>query len=388
MKRIILILILMLSIPACRAQFIVNSPDTTVHVLLKSNRERKGVSRYLVPTRMNMQISFDNYEVINEGLKMKQRKRTVVLNKEIGLTVKSNGRRYAFGKSELEKYYTMAGTHEEPIAGLKGDYNRAVLTTEAGITLEILVFNEGMAYRFKVSEYPDDYKILEVCDVFPHEKPIAILGTFTGDYVMPWRCMYFKNNKLQSPRPEVLEETFRPATKIVSWRDALSSFSVGTHFSWYYGGAWQEVSQDQNIAVDLTYKHLYGGISFTPCHEILYVRLFEDYEPFNHIYGSIHSWSVSGRFGYNLPIQNGYEIYNISPYIATSLMHLDQHRGARATNRRIDPHHYYLIGAGIKIQVAIRQRITFGIGYEHQFFTGEKCPKGMNSVLFSIGRIF
>lgn len=388
MKRIILILILMLSIPVCRAQFVVDSPDTTVQVVLKSNRTRKGISKYLVPTQMRLQIVLGVQEVTNEVTGLRLRMPAIVLNKEIGLTVKSKGRRYAFGKSQLSKYYTLAGTLEEPIAGLKGDYNSAVLVTEAGITLEILVFNEGMAYRFKVSGYPDDYKILEVCNVFPHEKPIAIPGTLTGDYVMPWRCMYFKDNELLSPQREELEEPFRHPTKIVSWRDALSSISVGTHFNWYYGGAWEEVSQDQNIAVDLTYKHLYGGISFTPCHETVYVRLFEDYEPFRNIYGSIHSWSVAGRLGYNLPIQNGYEIYNISPYIATSLMHLDQHRGARITNNRIDPHHYYMIGAGIKIQVAIRQRITFGVGYEHQFFTGDKCPKGMNSVLLSIGRLF
>ena len=388
MKKVILILLLMLSIPTCRAQFDVSSPNETVHVFLTSNRERKGASRYFVPTYMNMRIAFDIDEMINEKTKLKTRTRITALSKEIGLTVKSKGHRYAFGKADLSKYYTLSGTLEEPIADLKGDFNSAVLVTDVGITLEILVFNDGMAYRFKVSEYPDEYKILEVCDVFPHEKPIAILGTFSGDYVMPWRCIYFKDHHLQSPPPEKLEETFRPATRIVPWRDALSIFSVGTHINWYHGGAWKGVCQDQNIAVDLTYKHLYGGISFTPCHEILYIRLFQDYEPFLNIYGSIHSWSVSGRFGYNLPIQNGFEIYNISPYVATSLMHLDQHRGFREANNRIDPHHYYLIGAGIKIQVALRQRITFGIGYEHQFFTGEKCPTGMNSVVLSMGRLF
>ena len=55
------------------------------------------------------------------------------------------------------------------LANLEGRYNSMMLGTDEGIVLEGRAYNNGVAYRFRVSGYTDDYKILEVCNVFPEE---------------------------------------------------------------------------------------------------------------------------------------------------------------------------------------------------------------------------
>jgi hypothetical protein len=246
-----------------------------------------------------------------------------------------------------------------------------------------------VAYRFRVSGYTDEYKILEVCNVFPEEKAIAILGTFTGEYVMPWRTMEIEGD---NPAEKATTTTYSQATdrgtKHVSWKDALSSVSVGMSFNWYNGDTWGDIGEDHTITADFTYKHLYAGLSYTPCHELQYIHYDKDFWPFEGVIGSIHSWGLGAKFGYNIPLQNGHEVWNISPYVATTLMHLKQHGKTRIGYNTVDKHNHYLVGPGVKVQFATRERITLGVAYEYQFFTDRKAPTGMSSLQFSIGKLF
>ncbi len=388
MKRAIFSILLILCFSAGWAQYFVSSPDGSYRVSLNTNRSRKGASRFFVPTRMMMQVS--------EGF------RNVLLSEEIGLTVKSHGKRFAFGKSYIKQHVSDSGYSQEPIDELSGKYNSLELESEVGIILELKVYNTGIAYRFKITGFPDEYKILEICDVFPNEKGIANLGTLTGDYTSPWRTVEIieKYGKKVIKEKEKIEnysyETFNesdqfylsPTTKIIPWRDALSSFSIGTHFNWYHGDAWKGVADDNSIDADFIYKYIYAGLSFTPCHEMMYIYYENDFDPFLGVIGSVHSWTLSGRIGFSLPVQSGFEIWNFSPYLTTSLLHLQQHGLTLPGHVTPHPHHYNLMGAGIKVECALRQRLSLGVGYEYQFFTGKKTPSGRSSLIFSLGYLF
>ncbi|MBO7557628.1 MAG: glycoside hydrolase family 97 N-terminal domain-containing protein [Bacteroidaceae bacterium] len=388
MKRTIFTILLALCVSTSWAQYFLDSPDQSFRVNLTSNRERKGASKFFVPTRMMMQVK--------EGIM------NSLLNEEIGLTVKSHGKRYAFGKSHIIKHATNSGYSQEPIDELSGRYNSLELESEVGITLEIRVYNTGIAYRFKIKGFYDEYKILEICDVFPNEKSIANLGTLTGEYTLPWRTVEIIEKdgiKIIKEKEKKEDESYEdlnlsdqfylsPTTKIIPWRDALSSISIGTHFNWYHGDAWKGVAQNNSIDADIIYKYIFAGLGFTPCHEMMYIYYEEDFDPFLGVIGSVHSWTLSGRVGFSLPVQSGYEIWNFSPYLTTSILHLQQHGNTLIGHVTPHPHHYNLMGAGIKIDCALRQRVSLGIGYEYQFFTGKKTPSGRHSFILSLGYLF
>lgn len=385
MKKTILLGILMLCTCIGKAQYLIQSPNEKVRVTLHSKRTKKKDSKFLVPEKMTMKV-FDEKQVLAEG--------------EIGLTVKSKGKRTEFGRCSIAKSYRgirQIDTQKD-ITDLTGRYNSIMLKTDEGITLEVRVYNDGVAYRFGVSGCEDDYKILDVCNVLPEEKPIAILGTFEGEYIMPWRTMKIEAEDMTEPLKPATTKTVSEATergtKIVPWRDALSSISVGTAFSWYTGdGIWGDISQDHNITVDFTYKYIYGGVSFTPCHSTQYIH-WQDEEsgkygtPFKNVMGDIHSWNLGMRAGFCLPVQNGYEVWHFIPYVAASVMHLKQHGDTREGYSGLSKHNHYLVGPGVKIQCTLRGGFTLGAAYEYQFFTGSNTPTGMNSLTLSLGKMF
>lgn len=367
----------------CWSQYLLTSPDEELRMTLHTNRERKGASKFLVPTKRTLKV-FDE--------------KSVMVDKEIGLTVKANGDRTIFGRltiSDAEKSFRMAERLEERdslLANMKGRYNGLTLKTEEGITLELRLYNNGAAYRFRVSNQESDYKVLDVCNVFPEEKAIAILGTFTGEYVMPWRTMTIE--KAETVSTKTHSEATERGTRIVPWKDALSSISAGVAINWYNSEAWGDIAQNHSFSADFTYKYIYGGVSFTPCQEAQYIVMEDvnkgifDKEPFKDVMGSVHAWTLGARAGFCLPVQNGYEVWNFIPYVAASVTHLNQHGKTRETYSSVSPHNHYAVGPGMKIQCALRQGFTLGIGYEYQFFTGSNTPKGMNSLSFSLGKTF
>lgn len=383
MKKIISIIFLILNAGLCTAQYLIQSPNEKLRVTLHSNRARKGASKFLVPKKMEMMV-FNEHQIL--------------AGKEIGITVKADGHRYSFGKSEIA--HANKGTREvddpktaDPLlADLKGRYNSLTLGTKSGIVLELRVYNNGVAYRFRVSGYDGDYKILDVCDAFPGEKPIAILGTFTGEYVFPWRTMKVEGNGNDDNGEwadvKISSDAFGRGTRIVPWKDALSSVSVGVSFDWHSGDTWGDFSDTHNIRADFTYKYIYGGISVSPCQEIQYIYYEKDFWPFEKLAGGIDSWSLGARAGFCLPLQNGYEVWNIIPYVAASVMHLHQHGDIRPGYKTLDKHNHYLVGPGIKVQCAFRDGLSMGLGYECQFFTDKKAPTAMHSLLVSFGKTF
>ncbi len=382
MKKSIAIILLILHASLCAAQYLLESPDKSVVVTLWSNRGRKGASKFLVPNKMTMNVSFNEKQV---------------LSKEIGLTVKYDGDRYPFGKAEI--VHTNKGlnnmdhpeTRDSMLTDLSGRYNSLILGANNGVFLEIRAYNNGVAYRFRVTGYPEDYKVLEVCDVFPGEYPIAILGTFEGDLVLPWSAMKMDVTMVEGePEINLTTTTTRNDNRIrkISWRDALSSVSIGFSVDWHTGNAWRDFADSQGIHADFTYKNIYGGISYTRCHEIQYIVYGDSYKPFEGTMGSIHAWRAGIKGGYSINMQKGYNIWNFIPYVSTSMMHLLQHGQPRKGAKTLSKHNYYLVGPGFKLQCAFRDQISMGVAYEYQFFTGKDTPTGMNSVIFSIGKSF
>ena len=102
----------------------------------------------------------------------------------------------------------------------------------------------------------------------------------------------------------------------------------------------------------------------------------------------ISSWNVGARAGYCLPIQNGYEIWSFIPYVGTTLMHLHQHGKIQTGSKALSHHAHWMVGPGVKVQLATREGITLGTGYEFQFFLDNKAPKGMHAISVSIGKTF
>ena len=229
-----------------------------------------------------------------------------------------------------------------------------------------------------------EYKILDVTAVFPDDKPNAILGSFNGDIVLPWRTMLFNEVENQEKLTDEWE-TLYPHNKVVSWKDALSSASIGLTTNIITGKRWGKVSVTQGVSADFTYKHLYGGLSCSPCQELLYVFYAYDFDPFLGVMGSVRSWDVSCRFGYNLPVQNGYDIWSFAPYATATYLHLHQHGKIHPSYSDIYEKHHYLVGLGAKLQYMMRQRITFGVAYEYQLFTGWKEPFGRNTFTVTMG---
>ena len=102
----------------------------------------------------------------------------------------------------------------------------------------------------------------------------------------------------------------------------------------------------------------------------------------------IDAWSLGAKAGYCYTYQNGYNVYNIIPYVTTSVMHLHQHGKTRVGYKSIDMHNHWSVGPGVKFQACPRERIMLGIGLEHQFFLDKKAPDGKTSLLLSIGKMF
>ena len=283
--------LLCLMIPLCaKAQYSVSSPNMLAKVDFTTDRRTGLRSKFLRSEKVRITV------IANGELYFHSR--------EIGLEIYAHGRRASFGKSDIisgtNTTKTISADDLEVLkkAGLKGRYRGLVLESVAGILLEVVVFNNGMAYRFSTTGFnpEDEYKILNVTDVFPSEHPNGILGTFKGDQVFPWRTMLFDEEEEQEKKTDVDEwEKLYPHNKVVSWKDALKSVSIGLTTNWISGKRWGNVATTQGISADFAYKHLYGGLSFSPCQELLYVFYEHDFDPFLGVMGSVHAWDCSAR---------------------------------------------------------------------------------------------
>lgn len=364
-------------------QYYIQSPNREIRVSFTSNRDRKGWSVFLVPTKMTMKVSNYTQDFVN---------------REINLTVKSKGKRYSFGKSDMKNVNKVNGFVDAPdaidstLANLNGRYNTLTMASENGIILEVRAYNNGVAYRFRVSGYPEDYKILEQTNVFPGESPVAIVGTFEGEYVSPWHVLKIRveefNPETGKTPTNTISPTYHRGRTTVPWRDALSSVSIGMTFDSFYGDTWREMATPQSIVADFTYKAIYGGVSYTPCYTLLYIPWGNSYWPFEGVIADVDAWSLGAKAGYCYTYQKGYNVYNVIPYIHTSVMHLHQHRKLNKLNKSLDMHNHWLVGPGVKFQCAHRERLTLGVGVEYQFFTDKKAPDGKASLLLSIGKMF
>ena len=377
MKKFALLLICLLCTMVAQAQYNITSPDGRIRVSLIPKQTRNLDTKVMRTTRMKMSVFVDGKIVVDA--------------QEINLMLYAHGHRYTFGKSDFVNSTAttrpvafVPGQGDEAIAGMGNRCNRMVVQSATGITLEVLAFDTGVAYRFSVEGMDGEYKILNATDVFPYEKPNAIVGTFTGDQVLPWRTMRIGETEEQAAAADVWEQTY-PSRKLVSWRDALSSVSVGMTTNWMADNAWKGPSQSHGIYVDYIYKHLYGGLSFTPCHQLLYVYWEGDYAPFTNVMGSIHSWDVTARFGYNLPVQFGYNVWSFAPYATATYLALRQHDNPHPGFQKLSNRSHTLVGLGLKVQYMMHERISLGVGYEYQFFTGSMEPTGRSTLLLSIG---
>ena len=383
MKKVIAIFALVLHASLCAAQYYVTSPHREIRVSLNTNRDRSGWSAFLVPTKMTMKVSNYTQDFVN---------------REINIIVKSKGKRYSFGKSNMKNVNKGNGFVDAPdaidstLANLKGRYNTITLASENGIILEVRAYNNGVAYRFRVTGYPEDSKILEQPNVFPGESPVAIVGTFEGEYVSPWHVLKIRveefNPETGKTPTNTISPTYHRGRTVVPWRDALSSVSIGMSFDFYNGDTWKGMTDTQSIHADMTYKSLYGGVSVMRCQGILYIPWGEDYWPFKGMIAGIDAWGLGAKAGYCYTYQNGYNVYNIIPYITTSVMHLHQHGKTRVGYKSIDMHNHWAVGPGVKFQTCPRERIMIGIGLEHQFFLDKKAPDGKTSLMLSIGKMF
>ena len=260
MKKVIAIFALVLHASLCAAQYYVTSPNREIRVSLNTNRDRSGWSAFLVPTKMTMKVSNYTQDFVN---------------REINIIVKSKGKRYSFGKSNMKNVNKGNGFVDAPdaidstFANLKGRYNTITLASENGIILEVRAYNNGVAYRFRVTGYPEDYKILEQTNVFPGESPVAIVGTFEGEYVSPWHVLKIRveefNPETGKTPTNTISPTYHRGKTVVPWRDALSSITIGTSFDFYNGDTWKGMTDTQSIHADMTYKSLYGGVSVMRC---------------------------------------------------------------------------------------------------------------------------
>lgn len=386
MKRTFIGLMLLLSTMLCHAQYFVESPNRDVRVNLQSNRERTGLSKFTTPQQMTMKVSIPG---------------EVLVNKEVGLTVKTKGRRHNFGKSDIMRVNKQQQLLDAPdnidsmLVGLKGRYNTLMLATAEGIVLELRAYNNGVAYRFKVMGIEGDYKILNFCDVFNGEKPVAIEGTFEGTYTSAWSTLIYELSGKptpfgKQPKAKTTVASARKAlgTRYVPWRDALSSITIGTSLNSVQGDTWGDVTDYHTLNIDLTYKHLFTGIGLYSCNSITYINWGESFWPFEGVMKDIQMWSIGARAGYVIPIQNGYEMWSFIPYVATTLMHLHQHgttpRGAKALSH----HAHWMVGPGVKVQLSERHGFTLAAGYEFQFFTDNLSPTGVHAFSISLGKTF
>lgn len=384
------IITLLCMVQPLQAQYLLTSPDGNVKVQLDTHREQKWIRKMWIPAYMSIRVS-------DYG--------RLIVDHEIGVDVKWHGHRYSFGKIDVdirqnEENLTESTELRDAALHTFGDtYNRIQLGVKPGIILEVRAYNEGVAYQFRVVGIPDDYKILRLCDpFFPNERPIAIVGTFVGDKILPWSVLdleefYDRRKGIQHEETTVqADSTLRPTRspfRLVSWRDALSSVAIGASVDMYHGSVWRDMTTDYKYDINFIYKYLYGGLSYAPCNEIVFVHYQCEYEPFLGVMGSIHQWKVGGRLGASFPFQHGLEIWNVSPYVAGTLMRIRQHGTPMIGYHKPTLHSEYLVGPGLSIQVAIMGKYVWGVNYEYQLFTGGKLtPKGMHAIGTSFGLYF
>ena len=381
-SKCVVVIVCLLSVVNVKAQMSVASPDGTVRATLVSHKKRFPFSRTIKNEYMSVNVVFDNKTVVNE--------------KEMNMTVKSKGKRYVFGKSDIVDLVTEGQKSASSdnacseLSDMAGLYNSIRISTTAGITLEVRAYNNGVAYRYLVAGYPDAYKILTMTNVFNAYSGIADYGTFEGDISIPWKTLT-KQEATKGKNVEItknMHPSYNNTMNVLSWRDALSTVTVGINNNWYVGGSWKDVDNDYSFTADMTYKHLYAGVTYSPCCEHIYIFYDEGYYPFEKTIGSIHAWSLGGRLSFNLPVQCGYNIWSIAPYASFSLMHLNQHGATRAGYETPHPHQRYLVGPGMKIQMSIRGNITFGVNYEYSFFTSSKSAHGRHTFGLSLGHLF
>lgn len=376
MRRSIMQLLLFFVCVTAFAQYSILSPDGTVTVQLNTYRTTLYRSKFTSPYRRTLSVSFD--------------KKNVVTKKDIGVTIKSEGRRYSFGRSEIassvyrRNCIDSTGMSEPCLSCMQGQYNSVVLQTKDGINLELRAYNNGVAYKFTVEGRESDYKILEVSAPLPHEHPAAILGTYEGEHSLHWRFM----TKEQCEDDEEYIKREYPRGQIVSWQDALATVTGGVHSSWLCGNLWRNTGEIFSYSADVTYKYLFGGLSFSPSQQILYIYKEDAYFPFEHNIGGVRSWDISTKFGFSLPIQYGYTIVNVIPYVSGTMMHLHQRGNVVPGYKALDHHNHYLAGPGIKLQMVSHDRLVAGISYDYQFFTDSKAPLAKSSLGFSLGYLY
>lgn len=402
------------------------SPDGKLQLVFYDILKRKRRSLAYSQYRTEVTIKYNFVDPVTT----KKMVNVIAENARFEFTVKDGFKRREFGKGkfiDFKKNVDPISLPEETDERLKlftGTFNVYVIEMENGISLEIRVYDMGVAYRYIVKNQPDEYKIVDVGPIFPHECPIAILGTFSGDYVMPWRTMivdpelckirmiakdenrddvivdamsyihtYGEINdqdglKLLN-KNEYTQNDFHKA-KIVPWRDALSFAFVGASFDQFCGGnRWGEVINGfSSVNLTYIYKYLYFGLGFTPCHEFLYISYDKQQPPFDRVAGPIHEWNLTGRVGFNLPVQSGYGLWNFSSYLSTSTMRLSQHKYSHPHFAPLEIRRRNLIGGGVNLSYAFQEGWALSIGYELRAFTAPDSPIGIHSLHLGLGYKF
>ncbi|MCQ2095920.1 MAG: hypothetical protein MJY59_04160 [Bacteroidaceae bacterium] len=374
-----LILMFLTLTPAVWAQtdYTVSSPDERVKVTVTVGR--KSQAR---PSRFKLKIVSDDHILIEK--------------KKINMIIKSAGHRYRFHKS------TVSDVRKEK----HPDFSSMHILTDIGITMEIRAYDDSVCYRYHVDGYDDEYQVTAVAPLFPHDRPQAIIGTYTQNLVLPWHTLdidHEKEREMNLPsdnqirgfwnhglsRAPVRLQPTRPienSRRILNWDDAPVTATAGITIADYFGNTWHQTAKQDGAVVDLTYKYLYGGLTFTPCQSLTYIFWGDSYWPFTHTMGSVHSWNIGLRLGASLPIQLGYNILNITPYCAMSRMDITQHSHRPAYPAYKTCH--TMIGPGLKIQLAYPEQLVIGAGYELQYFHSDSAPRSVGIWSVCIGFMF
>lgn len=180
------------------------------------------------------------------------------------------------------------------------------------------------------------------------------------------------------------------AQKLLSWDEAPWSITAGFSLSSTIGGERWDSHDISGAVIDCTLKKLYMAVGFERYGEYAYVYDNFDTEPFHNVRGKICARYYKLKCGYSLPLgfdRNRTHI-NISPYLATGLMHLRPRQfNVRRLGGGIDPNNFLTMGPGVKVQVGVGP-FAFGCGYEYQFFTNSVAPDGLSTFTASFGLQF
>lgn len=180
------------------------------------------------------------------------------------------------------------------------------------------------------------------------------------------------------------------AQKLLSWKDAPWSITVGMSLSTTVGGEKWDSHDISGAVIDCTLKKLYMGASFERYGEYAYVYDNFDTEPFHNVRGKICARYYKLKCGYSFPFgfdRNRTHI-NISPYVASGLMHLRPRQfNVRRLGGGIDPDDFLTIGPGVKVQVGVGP-FAFGCSYEYELFTRKIAPDALSTFSASFGLQF